>query len=472
MMSDQAGSKVSNVCARLVLLGAAGLLFLACAHEFHSAPVSLILPLGRAILIGAALVALVLAVAAVTISRRAARMAAIELIGLYLTLVLVELAITAVAPQLPSRRLEREVTAKKLDLPFDARLKSDVVKDLRAAGLDAYPGMSREWPRLPEVKKFATSDVYWLTEVANARIVECNEGGQYMTYDTDDLGFRNPAGLYDSGSVEIAAVGSSYTLGHCVPPEQTFMDRVRRTHPRMLNFGVAGSGALSMLATLREYVAPLHPPTVLWLMHPYIASDYSEEAVDPRLVAYLDPKHTQHLLERRAEIDHMLRKLALSAQQDMDAHEQRTIHDFDVHRWRRFPWLPELRAKLGLDELMYAEVPPGSGAGDFTTVMREAQAEVHAWGGKFIVVLLPTYPEVVARQLPAQFTHQSLDAYFAKLHIPAVDCVGPFAANRDPASLYTMRVNNHPDAAGHAVLATCVLNAIEGRVPGQLSAKR
>jgi hypothetical protein len=189
-------------------------------------------------------------------------------------------------------------------------------------------------------------------------------------------------------------------------------------------------------------------------------------------VAYLDPKHTQHLLERRAEIDHMLRKLALSAQQDMDAHEQRTIHDFDVHRWRRFPWLPELRAKLGLDELMYAEVPPGSGAGDFTTVMREAQAEVHAWGGKFIVVLLPTYPEVVARQLPAQFTHQSLDAYFAKLHIPAVDCVGPFAANRDPASLYTMRVNNHPDAAGHAVLATCVLNAIEGRVPGQLSAKR
>jgi hypothetical protein len=471
-MSDEAGSTVLNVCARLVLLGAAGLLFLGCAYEFHSVPMALILPLGKAVLIGGALVALLLAVAAVTISRRAARIAAIELIGLYVTLVVVELAITAVAPQLPSRRLERQAVARKLGVAFDDRLKSDVVKDLRAGGVDAYPGMSREWPRLPEVKKYVTSDVYWLTQVANARIVECNEGGRFMTYDTDNLGFRNPPGLYDSGTVEVAAVGSSYTLGHCVPPEQSFMDKVRRAHPHTLNFGVAGSGALTMLATLREYVAPLHPPTVLWLMHPYIAADYSEETVDPRLLAYLDPKHTQHLLERRAEIDRMLRKVAIAAQQEMDDHERRMIHDFDSHRWRRFPWLPELRAKLGLQEMMFAETPATGGPGDFAALMREAQAEVHAWGGKFIVVLLPTYPEVVAGQLPQEFTHQRLDAFFARLRIPAVDCVEPFAESRDPASLYTMRVNNHPDAAGHAVLATCVLNAIEGRAQGQLSAKR
>ncbi len=455
------------MCARLLLLGAAVLLLLACAYEFHSAPPGLLLPMGKIILGVAAVAGLALAFGAVRLSGRAARSGAIELLGLYAALVIVEITITAIAPQLPSRRLERESVAHKLGTPFDDRLKSEVVKDLRASGVDAYPGMSREWPRLPEVKKLANTDVYWLTQVAKARIVECNENGRFMTYDTDELGFRNPTGLYDSGSIEIAAIGSSYTLGHCVPPQASFMERVRQSHPRTLNLGVAGSGALTMLATLREYVTPLHPPVVMWLMHPYIA-DYSDEAQDPRLVAYLDPTHTQHLLDHRAELDRMLRTISITAQSEMDAHERKTIHDFDSHRWRRWPWLPELRAKIGLEGLMFAE-PPGSRSGDFAALMREAQAEVHAWGGKFIVVLLPTYPEVVAHQLPPPLAHDRLDALFTGLHIQVADCIEPFMEQADPASLYTMRINNHPDAAGHALLATCVLNALSARPRGQLS---
>ena len=46
---------------------------------------------------------------------------------------------------------------------------------------------------------------------------------------SDEHGFRNPAGIWNSPRVDIAAVGQSLAQGYCVPDGKGFVDLLR-TH--------------------------------------------------------------------------------------------------------------------------------------------------------------------------------------------------------------------------------------------------
>ena len=58
-----------------------------------------------------------------------------------------------------------------------------------------------------------------LTNPSNAHVVECNEGPGYLEFRSDEHGFNNPPGLI--GPVDIAVIGESFALGHCVAPSSS-----------------------------------------------------------------------------------------------------------------------------------------------------------------------------------------------------------------------------------------------------------
>src|SRR6185312_8721793 len=264
-------------------------------------------PLGASVMI---LVPLLAAVAFGYVAVRASRSGVVrvarELIVFGFTLLAVEALIAVWSPEAATPQITRARAAHKLGLPFDLRTKTEVIQDLRSRGVDAMPGMSREWPQISAVRQQLPDGLFPLSDASNASIVECNETGKYLVFQSDEFGFNNPRGLIASGHVDVAAVGASFTLGHCQPPEVTLIGRLRKVYPRLANLGIAGSATLSMLGTFREYVQPLRPPLVLWITHP-LAADASDELKDPILVRYLDPAFTQHLMERHAEVDKALR---------------------------------------------------------------------------------------------------------------------------------------------------------------------
>ena len=47
--------------------------------------------------------------------------------------------------------------------------------------------------------------------IARVLTVHCNESGSWVTFQSDEHGFRNPLGLWQSGTLDIAAVGDSFT---------------------------------------------------------------------------------------------------------------------------------------------------------------------------------------------------------------------------------------------------------------------
>lgn len=386
-----------------------------------------------------------------------------ELVLFGVTLMVVETAIAIWSPDSPSPQLTRMRVAQRLGLAFDPRTKTEVTQELRNHGVDALPGISREWPQISAVRQQLPAELYPLSDAGGASIVECNETGKYLVFHSDEYGFNNPPGLVASGHVDVAAVGASFTLGHCQPPELTLIGRLRKQYPRLANFGIAGGGTLAMLGSFREYVEPLRPPLVLWIMHPRTA-DTGDELQDPILARYLDPGFSQHLMERHQEIDKVWRDIAIPAQYEFDRRSRVVIREANDRRFARIPFLAQLRGRIDLDAPL-RRAPPPVPLATFIHSLQLVQSSTRSWGGRLVVVIMPLYAEVVAHQLPPELQHDHLASVVAGLGIPVIDAAAEFARQDDPPHLYTMRVNNHPNPEGYRVLAQFVASQLSRTAP-------
>lgn len=478
-MVNRLSVAVGRACLWLFGLACFGAVVLAHRklHSHALTPVGVLLAYALPPIVGGAAIWLALNLPA----RRVARLL-IETAALGVSVLIIECGLTAfasVGPTIanpgPGLQLERARIAAKMHLPFDLRTKSQVVAELRTQGIDAYPGFSRDALIHRQVKERFGGALYPLSMIANSRMVECNESGQFQSFVTDEFGFNNPPGLMAQGHPTIAAVGSSYTLGHCVPGVQGFMYRVREQYPRTLNFGMAGSHVVTMLATMREYIEPLRPPLVLWVLYPNAIGSY--ELSDPILHGYLQPGFTQHLLERRPEVERLLRQNIVELQQEID-HKQASDYALSQRgRWRRVLRFSELRERMKesavpmLKGLMFRPRP----LTDFSqslSIIAQARDTVASWGGELVVVLIPTFEEVVAKQIPADRTNERLVALLSPLGVHLINGVPLFRAQKDPAALYNLRSNNHLNQAGHLLLGNFIVADLASHDPELATASK
>jgi hypothetical protein len=142
-----------------------------------------------------------------------------------------------------------------------------VIAQLEAEGTEALPGLGRSWPLDPAVGGQLSPGFLPLSHVANATVVECNEGGEHLIYRTDEFGFNNPPGLVAAGRIDVAIVGESHALGHCVSPGRSTADLIRDVYPRTANFALADTRSIAQLASVREYVEPFQPGAVIWFVN-------------------------------------------------------------------------------------------------------------------------------------------------------------------------------------------------------------
>jgi hypothetical protein len=355
--------------------------------------------------------------------------------------------------------IARERTAFKRGIEYDGRMRSDVVRDLRAAGFDAVPGFAPSIGQSPVVAAaIRERGLLPLTNPSNVDVVECNEGPGYLQYRTDELGFNNPPGLA-RGPVDVAAIGESFTLGHCVPPASSAVALLRARYPRTANFGVAGSRVLWQLGVFREYVAPIEPPVVVWFVNVTFA-DPREEASQPMLLKYVeDGSFSQRLRTRQSEVDSFVREvlIPLNAQRD-ETLSQRLAADstFPVERLLR---LGEIRKLTELG----AQLRPDSSGLDlsyFERVTKLVADSVAGWGGRLVVVILPRYQ--ISTQRPVSVAqYRDVRRVLEAAPVALVDGVAVFDEQPDELSLYTMRTNNHPSERGHALIAEAVIAAVE-----------
>ena len=106
--------------------------------------------------------------------------------------------------------------------------------------------------------------------IANKKIIFCNEAGKWIEYKSDELGFRNPKGIWDNKEIDIFILGDSYGQGTCVENENMIDYFLRDVYPSTLNLSYSMGGALIQLANLIEFGEIKKPKKVL---HLYYSND-------------------------------------------------------------------------------------------------------------------------------------------------------------------------------------------------------
>jgi hypothetical protein len=357
--------------------------------------------------------------------------------------------------------LVHERAARAEGIAYDGRLPAEVVGDLKAQGLDAVPGFASSMMANDVVAKaIGERGLLPLSNVANAVVVECNEGPGYFQFRSDEFGFNNPPGLA-AGPVDVAVIGESLALGHCVAPSASAVDRVRSEFPRTANFGIAGSRVLSQLGVFREYVEPLEPKVVVWFVNVHFAEPRYE--IDrPRLRRYLDDaSYSQGLRQRQRDVDSFVREVTvpLSLRRDHELRDE--LEDPPPFPFDRMIKLSEIRDVINSQSAI-RRAPELPDLSQFERAVDRISKTAAGWGGSVIAVILPSY-ELTVGQPGDVARYKAVAEALRASSVTVVDGIALFEAQPDPVSLFTLRIDNHPNERGHAVLARALVEAIASR---------
>jgi hypothetical protein len=353
---------------------------------------------------------------------------------------------------------------QKFGAHFDGRTRLEVVADLRNRGIDAvpavFPSALLAYQRDGNVKSAISingSEVLPLGVIATKLTVMCNESGEWITYRSDERGFNNPEGIWQSRDISVAAVGDSFAFGACVRPNKNFVALIRRRYPATLNLGINGAGPLVELAAVKEFLPFFRPKATLWF---YLELNDQPELIEEKrnglLMRYLKDNFNQGLITRQAEIDQALlnyvdakRKLA----------EAKIVHEY-LHHGLNIIKLSTVRTKLGWvhgtskveasfesDELQIRL---------FREILQNARAFTNTWNGMLYFVYLPAWQRY-ARPQSASDHRDAILALVRGLNIPIIDIHEAFQAHGDPLRLFPFRQLGHYNDEGHRLVAETVL---------------
>ena len=344
---------------------------------------------------------------------------------------------------------------------FDQRDYLEVVRDLRAKGIPAYPVLAATtWFDSPPIVDDVP--VVPLSGVPHATTVMCNEAGTYVTYQSDRFGFNGPDEQWDMPA-EVALVGDSFVEGWCVPREHSFGGLIRQVFPGTINVGYTGHGPLAELGTIREYIAPRHPAHVFWFFYEGndLRRDLPREMESDILRRYLEPGFKQQL---------QLHAMVLREQMRREFDSRLTRSEAE-HSTSWLLGVIKLRSLRALTEsALVREVSQSQRADHYTDLKRilaEAKRSVEEWGGSLHFVFLPDLPLAIGEADPAD--HDRVLALAADLGLATLDLLPDFKNHPAPRSLFPYQEGRHlvetrglhygPE--GHRLVAWRVINIIQ-----------
>ena len=370
-----------------------------------------------------------------------------------------------VVQQRPSQS-EASKVAKKLGMPFDTRTKFQVIEDLRKSGLKAYPNFASM--TLPNTKY---GQIVTIGSISNVTTILDNESGYYPIITTDEYGFNNPKGLYESPMIDVLLIGDSFAEGYSVHYEESISALLRESGWNTINLGRHGAGPLVEYASLIEYGARQKPRIVLWLYHTNDLKDMVDESRSHILTNYLtNDNFSQKLMEKQNEIDRNLIKYQKAIQPRTQLVTLITLANLrsllkvqpSLQTWQTSKLeevglvnhtisSPELRNCSSGDHYACLQ--------EFEHVLSKADNMISSWEGELYFVYLPDITHLSVEDADIFRTPLLLAA--TESGIPIIDIQSAvFNSHPDPLSLFPLGLRGHYTAEGYRLVTEAILSNI------------
>jgi len=389
--------------------------------------------------------------------------------------------------EFPVRSEERPVwwLAEKSGLAADRRTKFEVILDEKKRGQSLLPSsLPSNWIYSNDLASGA-EPLMPLGDVSKQQVIVCNESGRWMRPQTDEHGFNNPRGSFNT-DVDVLILGDSYAFGWCVDQHETIAGRLRDKGLKTVSLGFAGVGPLYSLAALKEYGAYLRPRNTFFL---YFEGndpiDLMFEKQSSSLMRYLEnDQFHQDLIHRQTEIDLLLRKSMVATVQRqisqieaIKADRRSTEVKLQDITWidnlirlpNNFAKLWQLRSRIFTgrwgsrctSDCFPAEMPIEF----FTRILSAMQDRIKSWGGDLHFVYL-TDSTRFSFPRTANWRHRQVVLLAVeKLDIPIIDFVPILSKHPDPRGLFPFRRDAHFSGKGYAYIADYLQDAVDNEQP-------
>jgi hypothetical protein len=359
---------------------------------------------------------------------------------------------------------QRQTVSAAQNVAFDSRAKLQVILDMRAEGVDAFPSVHPDaLLRRANLRTDESGLLFPLGGVSGKTTIFCNEGGEYAVYTSERYGFNNPDSEWEQKQIQWVLTGDSFTQGACVMPGEDIAGRIRSlTGAAVINLGSSGNGPLAELAVLKEYAESIRPKTVLWMYfegndlkskHQKEESDLQKEQSVPILVNYMEPEFSQGLILRQKEIDHSL-SVFIAEEEAKALARQETEVILSKTGWLR---LTSVRQLIGFDRFRDHNdgIDPL-----FTEILSEARDRTATRGGQLHFVYLPEFHRYAnSVDDHDQYKNRRKVIDIAKgLNIPVIDIHQEvFAKHPNLLSLFPLGIYGHYDAEGYGEVAKAII---------------
>jgi lysophospholipase L1-like esterase len=264
----------------------------------------------------------------------------------------------------------------------------------------------------------------------------------------NDAGYRGPdrSLAKEAGVFRIALLGDSMTFGWAVREEEAFAARLERrlnealpdARHEVLNFAMIGYNTAQEAEACTLDVLPYAPDLVLL--------GFFMNDVDP-------PVRGSRAWER-AHTEKPPRDLFGTLRARLDPTRLRAwklARTRAAALARRAGFAPRGAITQAYAETFAARGPAWRACEEALLAARDATA---ARGGRFAVVVLPAMVSL-DDSYPLRAAHEQVVAFCAGAAIPAIDLLAAFAG-QDAARLAATPLDNHMNAAGHAIAAEAI----------------
>ncbi len=353
----------------------------------------------------------------------------------------------------------RVVKARASGVRFDQRSRREIVNDMSAEGKLVYPTIH---PRI-SLKRQETNGIHSIHNIGNREVlplggissvttVHNRESGQYLIYESDKHGFRNPVGTWEHDRFDLGVVGDSFAHGAGLHDGKDYTSLLRPHFPSAINLAYDDNGPLLAFATVCEYFRELKPRFVVYFY--YEGNDLgnlNEEKKAPLLMRYLKRESwSQDLNEKQGEINNALIAFVEKEIRKNDGQQSKILRVLKLQNLRMRIGLssggqkPQLKPDLALLE----------------TIMQRNREEVKAWGGTFVVAYLPSWNRYKEPDGYNVYRREVLKI-LKKNDIPIVDLHPVFKKQVDVYSLFHFGLEGHYNQSGAQLVANEVRSVLE-----------
>ena len=184
---------------------------------------------------------------------------------------------TYLSYQLDSITKEKYKIAKSKGLNYDLRNKIDVINEYKKDNINLYPAV---YSNINYSSNFNIKGkkIHTLGGISNVDTIFCNEAGIWQIYKSDRFGFNNSDEIYENEKITIGIVGDSFLQGACVERKDTIGGQISKKFSKTLTIATSGSGSLTNLAFMMEYLSEKKPEIILWFF--FAGNDLIEQKTE------------------------------------------------------------------------------------------------------------------------------------------------------------------------------------------------